>query len=70
METFKFKTNIKCGGCIATVTPALNDLKAVKHWEVDLNNPDRILTIEADCATDETGIINALRGKGYDATLV
>ncbi len=26
MNTYKFKTNINCGGCIAGVTPFLNKL--------------------------------------------
>ncbi|KHJ36808.1 copper chaperone [Pedobacter glucosidilyticus] len=48
METIKFKTNIKCGGCIATVTPALNSLKGLNKWEVDTANADKILTVEAE----------------------
>ena len=48
METIKFKTNIKCGGCIATITPALNALNGVYKWEVDIANVDKILTVEAE----------------------
>lgn len=48
METIKFKTNIKCGGCIATITPALNALNGVYKWEVDIANADKILTVEAE----------------------
>ncbi|MRX46241.1 heavy-metal-associated domain-containing protein [Pedobacter puniceum] len=48
METIKFKTNIKCGGCIATVTPALNALAGINKWEVDTANADKILTVEAE----------------------
>jgi copper chaperone len=45
METLKFKTNIKCGGCVATVTPYLNKFSDIEKWEVDTQNPDKILTI-------------------------
>jgi copper chaperone len=48
METIKFKTNIKCSGCIASVTPALNSLKGLNKWEVDTANEDKILTVEAE----------------------
>jgi len=67
METLKFKTNIKCGGCIATVTPALNSLKGVDKWEVDINNPDKILTIEANDSLTTREVVNALKEKGYNA---
>lgn len=67
METLKFKTNIKCGGCIATVTPALNTLEGIAKWEVDTANPDKILTVESDNGLTAKEIINALKTKGYNA---
>jgi copper chaperone len=69
MKNLKFKTNINCGGCIATVTPHLNALKGVTNWSVDTNNPSKILTIEAEEATP-TQIINILGAIGYKAELL
>lgn len=48
MTQFKFKTNIKCGGCIATVKPHLDQLKGIKSWSVDTTTPDKILTVEVE----------------------
>jgi copper chaperone len=70
METLKFKTNINCGGCIATVTPTLNNLKGVKHWEVDTTNPNKILSIEAEDGLTIVDVINTLKNKGYNAQAV
>jgi copper chaperone len=67
METLKFKTNIKCGGCIATVTPALNTLEGVAKWEVDTANPDKILTVQSGRALTASEVIGALKTKGYNA---
>lgn len=67
MSTLKFKTNIKCGGCIATVTPYLNKLPQVSHWEVDIQNPDKVLTVEVSEDTDKQQIINTLADAGYQA---
>lgn len=53
MKTLKFKTNINCGGCLSKVTPFLNKQEGVESWEVDTNNPDKILTVETDSATEE-----------------
>ncbi len=48
MKTLTFKTNIKCGGCLAKVTPVLNEEKAIENWKVDLEAADRVLTVETN----------------------
>jgi len=65
METLKFKTNIKCGGCIATVTPFLNDLETVLSWKVDVDNADKVLTVEGSASAPE--VIDVLNKAGYKA---
>jgi copper chaperone CopZ len=65
MET-KFKTNIKCDGCIATVTPALNETVGQNNWSVDLKNPARILTIKNE-GVKNSQVIEALQKVGYKA---
>lgn len=67
METLKFKTNIKCGGCIASVTPHLNNLLGVEKWEVDTQNPDKVLTVQTDSGLDSQKVIDTLKGVGYNA---
>jgi copper chaperone CopZ len=63
MET-KFETNIKCDGCIAKVTPSLNEAVGENKWKVDLANPSKILTVDVD---DKNKIIKALEKVGYNA---
>lgn len=70
METLKFKTNINCGGCVATVTPLLNGLKNIQHWEVDTFNPDKVLTVKADDNLKAAEVIDTLKQKGYNATAI
>jgi copper chaperone len=65
METLKFKTNIKCSGCIAEVTPHLNETVGEGKWEVDLNTPDKVLTVSGE--TREDKIKAALEKAGYTA---
>jgi copper chaperone len=48
MKQYQFKTNINCSGCVAAVTPALNENKDIKEWNVDTVNPNKILTIQAE----------------------
>ena len=65
METLKFKTNIKCSGCIETVTPALNKTVGKDNWEVDLQDPDKTLTVVSDASENE--VVAALKEAGYQA---
>ena len=44
MKTIRFKTNINCSNCLAKVTPSLNHKEGIVSWNVDLDNPDKILT--------------------------
>jgi copper chaperone len=63
-----FRTNIKCGGCISKVKPFLDKTEGVKSWSVDLNSPDRILTVEGEISSDL--IIKAIAAAGYRADKV
>ena len=47
-KTLKFKTNINCGGCLAKVTPLLNEAEGICHWEVDITNPEKTLTVKTE----------------------
>jgi copper chaperone len=70
MKTVKFKTNIKCGGCITTVTPHLNALPGLEHWTVDTNVPDKILTVAGSTASLTQEVIETLKKAGYQAELI
>jgi copper chaperone len=67
METLKFKTNIKCSGCIATVTPFLNKTVGENNWQVDLQAPEKVLTVQATDKEKETAVIQSLQAAGYKA---
>jgi copper chaperone len=66
MATLRFKTDLKCNGCIQKITPFLSKIKTIEEWHVDLNLPDRTLTVEGnDMAAAD--IISALDQAGYKA---
>ena len=64
MPTYRFKTNLKCGGCVQSVRPFLDSIANIREWAVDLNSPDRILTVET-VEEGETSILNAVAAAGY-----
>lgn len=62
--TARFKTNIKCGNCVATVTPFLNEAVGEGHWQVNLQDPNRTLTVDAGQANR---VKQAVEQAGYKA---
>ena len=65
MHTLQFKTNIKCGGCVATVTPYLNEIS--EKWQVDTDHPDKILRIDTEEAVNPKEVVSVLDKAGYKA---
>ena len=66
METIKFKTTINCGTCVAKVKPVLDSQDDVSQWEVDTENPDKILTVHGE-NIDEADLVKVLQKVGYKA---
>ncbi len=67
MENLKFRTTIKCSGCVANVTSALNETVGAENWNVDIQNPEKILTITKDESISEEQVIKAVQKAGYKA---
>ena len=63
METIKFKTNINCSGCVAKVTPHLNEAAGENNWNVDTANPAKILSVSTDA--NESRIKEAVEKAGF-----
>jgi hypothetical protein len=46
----------------------MEQIAGLKSWSVDLQNPDRILTVEVESGEVADAIQTALRAAGYSAT--
>jgi copper chaperone len=65
MKSYKFKTNINCGGCISSVTPFLNELTDAE-WTVDTDDKRKVLEVKTDSLTEKE-IIDKVHEAGYEA---
>ncbi len=65
MDTLKFKTTLKCDGCLTKVTPSLNKIAGEGNWKVDLQNTPKILTVTT--AVSDNEIENAFQESGFQA---
>ncbi|TCZ69892.1 heavy-metal-associated domain-containing protein [Flaviaesturariibacter aridisoli] len=63
----QFKTNINCGGCVAAVTPRLNEAEGIRSWKVDTQSPDKVLTVEAE-GLDADTVCRIVQKAGFTAT--
>ena len=69
MDTLEFKTNINCGNCVRAVTGFINDVKGIDSWQVDTDNPDKILSVKGENLEIEA-IVEAVEDAGYDIELI
>lgn len=66
MNTLKFKTNIKCAGCIAKASPVLNEKLGDGQWEVDVMTLKKTLTVNTE-NLDEIEVIAIVNEAGFTA---
>lgn len=69
MGTLKFKSNIKCMGCVAQVSPILNEEKGIKSWNVDVDTPEKILTVETE-KLNSGEVIDLVKNAGFKAETI
>lgn len=65
MTTMKFKTNAKCGGCVAAIGAKLNKVVKENEWSIDLKSPDKVLEVTADVPADT--VVAAVTEAGFKA---
>lgn len=63
-KNLQFKTNINCGGCVASVKPHLDNADGICHWELDTTNKDKVLTVKSEGMTEQE-IIDTVKKAGF-----
>lgn len=69
MKEFKFKTNINCDGCKSAVQPFLDAKAGIEQWHVDIDSPDKILSVHTTQLSAEE-IMSTIQEAGYTAEKV
>ncbi|NBB88384.1 MAG: hypothetical protein GVX96_01165 [Bacteroidetes bacterium] len=68
MNKYIFNTNLQCSNCRAKVEPLLNKSQEVLDWDLDLEDPDRKLTVEL-AGGNPKNIIELVKKVGFNAEL-
>lgn len=73
MKTLRFKTNLKCAGCMYAIKPYMDNIEGIQAWDVDLNSPDKIVEVKTETADPEQirkAIEKGISEAGYTVELV
>ena len=68
MEKVVLKTDLSCKHCLMRVEPVLKNEKGVVDFSINLQHPDKLVTISSDGA-DIKGIISKFNKVGYFAEI-
>lgn len=68
-KELKFKTTLNCGGCVSKVQADLDNNEGIADWQVDTDNPDKILTINSN-GISEKEVVEIINKKGFKAELI
>ncbi len=66
-KELKLKTNLNCSNCVSKVKADFDNAENIGSWNVDTNNPDKILTIDSKGITEEE-VVAIVKSKGFEAT--
>ena len=64
IQTLRFKTSLKCSGCVRAITPGLENLNTIDSWNVNLESPDKVLEIVTTADISEL-VMESVKKAGY-----
>jgi len=67
MKTLRFKSSLKCNGCVNAIKPAMEAIDDVKSWRVFLDVSDKIIEIETEGSEEKVSkeVQEAVTKAGY-----
>lgn len=72
MKTLRFKSSLKCNGCVNAIKPGMEAIEGIKSWRVFLDVDDKVIEVETD--EDEEKIANEVKSAvtkaGYNIELL
>jgi len=64
VTSHRYKTDLRCGACVARVGPLLDAAPGVARWSADVADPNKVLTVEGEGVTAER-IGDVIGNAGY-----
>jgi copper chaperone CopZ len=67
MKTIYLESNLHCGRCVRSVEAFLLEIPELTSWEVDLNHPKKIITVNGAEGLSALQLIKAIDEAGYES---
>lgn len=61
-----FSTSMRCGACLARVSPLLDASAAVETWSADLDDPRKLLRVQLVAPAQAGSVVDLLQQAGFD----
>jgi copper chaperone CopZ len=68
MEAITLSTDLHCNSCVSKVKPILSDDPSIQHFNIDLDHPEKLVTIQGNSLKTEE-LISKFEHAGYHAQL-
>jgi copper chaperone CopZ len=68
MQTLRFKSSLKCNGCVNAIKPSMDAINGIKRWRVFLDVQDKTLEVDLEDSNSEEiakTVIEAVTKAGY-----
>ena len=63
MTAHRYKTDLRCGACVARIGPLLDAAPGIAHWSADVTSPNKVLTVEGDVTAER--VADVIGPAGY-----
>ena len=68
MDAITFKTDLHCSSCVSKVTPILEDDSSIKEFNINLDHPQKLITIQGNIINSGK-LISKIEDAGYHAEI-
>ena len=68
MEIITLSTDLHCNSCVSTVDPILKDDPSIQKYDINLDHPAKLITLQGDSLNAEF-LISEFKHAGYHAEL-
>jgi copper chaperone len=68
-ERRKQTINSLCSSCVAKITPYLDSVAGQNNWKVDVQHPEKTLTVDTGDVSDQALIV-AVQKAGFNAVTI
>jgi copper chaperone len=48
MKKLKFKSSLKCNGCVNAIKPFMDSVEEISSWNVDLDSSEKIIEVNTN----------------------